>query len=108
MDDQDNRLKNAIIRKHDSETIGWLTEEQVQHIKTIRLISNRFHWTGLLMTDVSKLYLGPNNTVGTIKFTVDIPGLTKPDGFVTLQVHVTVHTLKDKSRRPIEVQIREY
>jgi hypothetical protein len=93
------------IRKvNDGETISWLTPEQYDHLRTMRLISPKFVYKGTFPVNLANVSLGPNNLGGTIQTIVTIPGIDNK--FVILAVYVTHHMLKNPEVTMVEATIK--
>ena len=93
------------IRKvNDGEAIGWLTPEQYDHLRTMRLISPKFVYKGTFPVNLANVSLGPNNLGGTIQTIVTIPGIDNK--FVILAVYVTHHMLKKPEVTMVEATIK--
>lgn len=94
----------AINRINDGETIGWLSAEQYDHLRTMRLINPKFVYKGTFPVNLANLSLGPNNLGGTIQTSVTIPGIDNK--FVILVVYVTHHMLKKPEVTMVEATIK--
>lgn len=93
-----------IRRNNDDEIMGWLTPEQYDHLRTIRLISPSFVWKGIFPVNLVKLSLGPNTLAGDVKVAVTIPGIDNK--FIVMSVSVTHHMLKKPEVMMVEATIK--
>ena len=98
------RLEYTILRLSDGEAMGWLTPEQYDHLRTMRLISPKFVYKGTFPVNLANVSLGPNNLGGTIQTIVTIPGIDNK--FVILAVYVTHHMLKKPEVALVEATIK--
>lgn len=105
MDSQDIAVREYEIRKvNDGEVIGWLTAEQYDQLRTMRLISPKFVYKDTFPVNLANVSLGPNNLGGTIQTIVTIPGIDNK--FVILAVYVTHHMLKKPEVTMVEATIK--
>ena len=93
-----------IRRNNDDEIVGWLSPEQFDHLRTIRLISPSFEWKDSFWVNLPKLSLGPNNLAGSIKVVVTIPGIDNK--FIIMSVPLTHHMLKKPEITVVEATIK--
>lgn len=93
-----------IRRNNDDEIVGWLSPEQFDHLRTIRLISPSFTWKDSFWVNLPKLSLGPNTLAGSIKVVVTIPGIDNK--FIIMSVPLTHHMLKKPEITMVEATIK--
>lgn len=98
-------MKEYEIKKvNDGEIIAWLTAEQYDELRTLRLISPKFVYKGTFPVNLINASLGPNNLGGTIQTMVTIPGIDNK--FVVLAIHVTHHMLKKPKVTMVEALLK--
>lgn len=93
-----------VLRKSDEETLAWLTAEQYDVVRTMRLLTPKFEWKGAVPVNMNKFALGPHNQAGAIQQVILIPGIDTK--FALLSVYVTQHDLKKPEVTMVEVKIR--
>lgn len=99
-----NPKEYAILRKSDEETLAWLSAEQYDAVRTMRLLTPKFEWQGTVPVNLNKFELGPNNQAGAIQQVIIIPGIDTK--FALLSVYVTQHDLKKPEITMVGVKIR--
>lgn len=93
-----------VLRKSDEETLAWLTAEQYDEVRTLKLVAPKFTWEGTAPVNLNKFSLGPNNQGGAIQQVITIPGIDTK--FALLSVYVTHHDLKKPEVATRAVKIR--
>jgi hypothetical protein len=104
MDSTNLITEYQILRKSDEETLAWLTPEQYDAVRTMRLLTPKFEWEGTVPVNLNKFALGPNNQAGAIQQVIVIPGIDTK--FALLSVYVTHHDLKKPEVTMVAVKIR--
>lgn len=105
MDSENTAVTEYEIRKvNDGETIAWLSGEQYDHLRTMRLISPKFEYKATFPVNLANVSLGPNNLGGTIQTIVTVPGIDNK--FVILAVYVTHHMLKKPEVTMVEATLK--
>ncbi|QYN79813.1 putative polyprotein [Kosakonia phage Kc283] len=100
----DHVTEYSILRKSDEETLAWLTAEQYDEVRTLRLLAPKFIWEGTAPVNLNKFSLGPNNLAGAVQQVIVIPGIDTK--FALLSVYVTHHDLKKPEVNMMAVKIR--
>lgn len=105
MDSENTAVTEYEIRKvNDGETIAWLSAEQYDELRTVRLLSPKFIFMDTFPVNLANVTLGPNNLGGTIQAMVTIPGIDNK--FVVLAIHVTHHMLKKPEVTMVEAVLK--
>lgn len=93
-----------ILRVNDGETIAWLSAEQYDHLRTLRLLNPKFVYKETFPVNLNKLKLGENNLAGNIQTMVNIPGIDNK--FVIFATYVTHHMLKKPEVTMVEAVLK--
>jgi len=96
--------KNVLLRVSDGESLGRLSANQYDELRTLRLLTPKFEWKGTMPINLNKFNLGPNNLAGVVQQLITIPGIESK--FLILAVYVTHHMLKKPKVEMVEATIK--